>query len=193
MMVQCDSADASKMGLVHCVMSSSHDTSLSLFLHPPPLVFQFILMYAKSEDGCLKIYADTSLMVDGYDIDPCKCFGVKWKCPIHEMPCLLKYDNSDDMIYMCICDQSMWPTQDHVLSWDHMWQSGKQYGIDLYTCVYKMCLNGEIPWARKQAEAYVHKYGLCMNSPITDRERLCKIRVLSCGIRTLFGRLQNYV
>ena len=37
-------------------------------------------------------------IVDGFDIDPFKCFGVKWKHSVNEMPCLLKYQNSDDMI-----------------------------------------------------------------------------------------------
>ena len=86
MIVQCDSADPRKMGLVECVLSAPTHPSLRFLINPfeKPVAIQFILLYTKSEDGCFKMYANTSLMVqkipDGFDIDPCRCFGVKWKC-----------------------------------------------------------------------------------------------------------------
>ena len=158
---------------------------------------QFILLYAKDEAECLQMYGDTSLMVkkiiDGFDIDPCKCFWVKWKCPVWEMPCLLKSSNSGDMIYMWVADKDVWPTEEHVLGWDHMWESGMQHGNELYTHVYHMCLNKELIWATKHAVAYVRAYELCLNSVTTHRERACNITVLSCGIRSLYNHLQKYV
>ena len=44
-----------------------------------------------------------------------------------------------------------------------MWHRGKQHGMPLYSCVYNMCLNGELPWAGKQAEVYVRAYQVCLN------------------------------
>ena len=106
MVGQCDSAGATKMGLVECVLSAPTNLSVKFLVNPfeNPVVVQFILLYAKSEAECLELYADTTLMVqkilNGFDIDPCRCFGVKWKRPVHEAPCMLKLGNSDDMIYM---------------------------------------------------------------------------------------------
>ena len=137
--VQSASADATKIAVVECVISASHHPSLRYLLHPSenPLVMQFILLYTKDEHECLQMYADTSVMVkkiiDGFDIDPCKCFGIKWKHPTCEIPCLLKSSNADDMIYMHVADKDVWPTEEHVLGWDHMWESGKQHGMELYT------------------------------------------------------------
>ena len=97
---------ATKMGLVECVLSAPTNPSVKFLVNPfeNPVVVQFILLYAKIEAECLELYADTTLMVQkiltGFDIDPCRCFGVKWKHPVHEAPCMLKSDNSDDMIYM---------------------------------------------------------------------------------------------
>ena len=199
MMVQCGSADATRMGLVECVLSAPTHPSLRLLVNPfeNPVVIQFILLYTKSEDECFKMYANTSLMVqkilDGFDVDPCRCFGVKWKWPVHEMPCLLQPGNSDDMIYMWTSDKGVWPTEDHVQGFDNMWESGKQHGMELYTHVYNMCLNGELPWATKQAEAYVCAYQLCLNPSQTDMERVHNIAVLSHGIWSLYDRLQKYV
>ena len=87
------------------------------------------------------------------------------------MPCLLKLGNSDEMIYMWTSDKGVWPTQHHVECWDHMWETGKQHGMELYMHVYNMCLNGELPWAAKQAEAYVHAYQLCLNPSQTQMEK----------------------
>ena len=184
-----------RMGLVECVLSAPTHPSLKLLVNPfkNPVVIQFILLYTKSEDECFKMYANTSLMVqkilDGFDVDPCRCFGVKWKLPVHEMPCLLQPDNSDDMIYMWTSDKGVWPTQDHVQGFDNMWESGKQHGMELYTHVYNMCLNGELPWATKQVEAYVCEYQLCLNPSQTDMERVHNIAVLSHGIQSLYDRL----
>ena len=60
---------------------------------------------------------------------------MKWKRSVNEMPCLLKYHNSDDMIYMCVSDIGVWPTQDDVVKWDGMWTTVKD-GMQLYTHVY---------------------------------------------------------
>lgn len=74
MMAHCDFADATEMPVVQCVISHSDHPHFRLLFHPQekPLVFQFILLKAKSEDECLKLYRDTSLMihniVDGFDI-----------------------------------------------------------------------------------------------------------------------------
>ena len=116
MMAHCDSADAVKMSVVECVISHSDHPHLRLLFHPyeNPVVIRFILLKARSKDQCLKLYGDTSLMIqniiNGFNIDPCKCFGVKWKHLVNEMPCLLKYKNSDNMIYMCVSDIGVWPT-----------------------------------------------------------------------------------
>ena len=75
--------------------------------------------------------------------------------------------------------EDVWPTEEHVLGWDHMWESGKQHGMELYTRVYHMCLNNEIPWASKHAAAYVQAYGLCLKSDTPHRERTWNITVLS--------------
>ena len=198
MMVHCDSADAIEMSVVQCVISHSDHPHFRLLLHPfeKQVVFKFILLKAKSEEQCLKLYGDTSLMihniVNGFDIDPCKCFGVKWKRPVNEMPCLLKYENSDDMIYMRVSDIGVWPTQDHLLSWDIMWSHVKE-GMELYTHVYNMCLNGEIPWAINQVAAYIHTYHLSLNRSQTERERVKNIHVLSRGIACLNDMLHKYV
>ena len=168
MVGQCDSAGTTKMGLVECVLSAPTNPSVKFLVNPfeNPVFVQFILLYAKSEAECLELYADTSLMVqkilDGFDIDPCRCFGVKWKRPVHEAPCMLKLGNSD-MIYMQTFDKGVWPAQHHVDSWDIMWNRGKQHGMPLYSHVYNMCLNGKLPWAVKQAEVYVHVYQVCLN------------------------------
>ena len=83
MMVQCGSADATRMGLVECVLSAPTHPSLRLLVNPleKPVVIQFILPYTKTEDECFKMYTNTTLMVqkilDGFDVDPCRCFGVK--------------------------------------------------------------------------------------------------------------------
>ena len=177
LIVQSTSADATKIAIVECSMSAPHHPALRFHVHPSesPLVMQFILLYAKDEAECFQMYGDTSLMVkkiiDGFDIDPCKCFGMKWKCPVQEMPCLLKSSNSDDMIYMRVADKDVWPTEEHVLGWDHMWESGKQHGMELYTRVYHMCLNNEVTWATRHAAAYVQAYELCLNSGTTHQER----------------------
>ena len=143
------------------------------------------------------MYADTSVMVkkimDGFDIDPCKCFGIKWKRLTCEIPCLLKSSNADDMIYMCVEDKDVWLTEEHVLGWDRKWESGKQHGMELYTRVYHMCLNNEVPWASKHAAAYVQAYELCVKSDTPHRERTQNITVLSQGIRSLYDQLQKYV
>ena len=116
MMVHCDFADAIEMSVVQCVISHSDHPQKRLLYCPyeKQVVFKFILLKARSEDQCLKLYGDTSLMIhiilNRFDIDPCKCFGVKWKRPVNEMPCLLKYENSDDMIYMHVSDIGIWPT-----------------------------------------------------------------------------------
>ena len=150
LIVQSTSADTTKITIVECSMSAPHHPALRFLVHPSenPLVMQFILLYAKDEAECFQMYGDTSLMVkkiiDGFDIDLCKCFGMKWKCPVQEMPYLLKSSNSDDMIYMQVADKDVWPTEEHVLGWDCMWESGKQHGMELYTCVYHMCLNNEL-------------------------------------------------
>ena len=137
--VQSTSADATRITVVECVISASCHPSLRFLLHSSenPLVMQFILLYAKDEHECLQMYADTSVMVkkiiDGFDIDLCKCFGIKWKCPTCEISCLLKFSNADDINYMHVVDEDVWPTEEHVLGWDHMWESGKQHGMELYT------------------------------------------------------------
>ena len=157
--VQSTSDDATRIAVVECVISASRHPSLRFLLHPSenPLVMQFILLYAKDEHECLQMYADTKI-IDGFDIDPCKCFGIKWKCPTWEIPCLLKSSNADDIIYMHVADEDVWSTEEHVLGWDCMWESGKQHGMELYTQVYHMCLNNEIPWASKHPAAYVQAY-----------------------------------
>lgn len=43
---------------------------------------------------------------------------MKWKHPVNEIPHVLKYGNSDDMIYMHVSDIGVWPTQDHLLAWN---------------------------------------------------------------------------
>ena len=143
------------------------------------------------------MYADTSVMVkkiiDGFDIDPCKCFGIKWKRPNCKILCLLKSSNTDDMIYMRVEDKDVWPTEERMLGWDRMWESGKQHGMELYTQVYHICLNNEVPWASKHAVAYVQAYELCMKSDTPHRERTQNIAVLSQGIRSLYDQLQKYV
>ena len=185
MVVQCESAGASKMGLVECMLSAPTNQSVKFLVNPfeNPVVVQFILLYAKTEDECLELYANTSLMVqkilNGFDIDPCRCFGVKWKCPVHETPCMLKSGNSYDMIYMRTFDKGIWPAQDHVECWDHMWVSGKGHGMPLYMHINNMCLNGDLPWAAKHAEAYVHAYEICLNPLQTQMEWAHNIAVLS--------------
>ncbi len=78
MVVQCKSVGASKMGLVECMLSAPTNQSVKFLVNPfeNPVVVQFILLYAKTEDECLELYANTSLMVqkilNGFDIDPCR-------------------------------------------------------------------------------------------------------------------------
>ena len=114
MMGHCNFADAIQMSVVECVISHPGHPYNRLLFQPyeKPFVFKFMLLKARSEDQCLKMYENTSLMihniVNGFDIDPCKCFGVKWKCPVTEMLCGLKHENSDDMIYMGISDMGVW-------------------------------------------------------------------------------------
>ena len=116
MMGHCDFADAIQMSVVECVISHPYHPYSTLLFWPyeKPFVFKFMLLKARSEDQCLKMYKNTSLMihniVNGFDIDLCKCFGVKWKHPVTEMPCGLKHENSDDMIYMHISDMGVWPS-----------------------------------------------------------------------------------
>ena len=98
------------------------------------------------------------------------------------MPCPLKSSNSYDMIYMWVADKDVWPTEEHLLGWNHMWKSGKQHGMDLYIHVYHMCLNNELTWATRHATAYVQAYELCLNSGTTHQERAQNITVLSHGI-----------
>ena len=131
-------------------------------------------------------------IVNGFDIDPCKCFGVKWKCPVTEMPCVLKHKNSDDMIYMCISDMGVWPTREHFVTWDVIWSSVKD-GMEWYRYVYNMCLNGKVPWAIYQASAYVHVYNLSLNNDQIERERVKNIHVLSHGITCLDNMLCKYL
>ena len=126
MVGQCDSTGATKMGLVECMLSAPTNASVKLLVNTleNPVFVQFILLYVKSEAECLELYANTTLMVqkilNGFDIDPCRCFGVKWKHPVHEAPCILKLGNSDVMIYMRTFDKGVWPAQHHVDSWDIM-------------------------------------------------------------------------
>ena len=56
-----------------------------------------------------------------------------------------------------------------------------------------MCLNGELPWADKQAEVYVHAYQVCLDPLQTQMEQTHNIAVLSHGIRSLDHRLRKYV
>ena len=198
MMGHCDFADAIQMCVVECVISHPGHPYNTLLFHPyeRPLVFKFMLLKARSEDQCFKLYENTSLMihniVNGFDIDLCKCFGVKWKCPVTEMPCVLKHKNSDDMIYMCISDMGVWPTQEHFATWDVIWSSVKD-GMEWYRYVYNMCLNGKVPWAIYQAPAYVHVYNLSLNNDQTERERVKNICVLSHGITCLDNMLHKYL
>ena len=193
-----DFADAVEMSVVQCVISHSDHPHKRLLFHPyeKSVVFRFILLKTRSEDQCLKLYGNTSLMihkiVDGFDIDPCKCFGVKWKRSVNEMPCLLKYQNSDDMIYMHVSDIGVWPTQDDVVKWDGMWTTVKD-GMQLYTHVYNKCLNDELPWAIKQAAAYIDTYHMSLNKSQPERERVKHISVLSHGITCLNDMLHKYV
>ena len=122
-----------------------------------PLVMQFILLYTKvmNMNAC-ECMLTTSVMVKknhrwGFDIDPCKYFGIKWKHPNCEIPCLLGILQCQcyDMIYMHVEDKDVWLTEEHVLGWDRMWESGKQHGMELYTWVYHMCLNNEVPMGKK--------------------------------------------
>ena len=198
MMGHCDFADAIQMCVVECVISHPGHPYNTLLFHPyeRPLMFKFMLLKARSEDQCLKLYENTSLMihniVNGFDIDLCKCFGVKWKHPVTEMPCVLKHKNSDDMIYMCISDMGVWPTQEHFATWDVIWSSVKD-GMEWYRYVYNMCLNGKVPWAIYQASAYVHVYNLSLNNDQTERERVKNICVLSHRITCLDNMLHKYL
>ena len=90
-------------------------------------------------------------------------------------------------------EKSGWPAQHHVESWDNMLNSGKQHGMALYMRVYNMCLNGELLWAAKQAEAYVDAYLVCLNPFQTQMEHTHNIAVLSRGIRSHDHRLRKYV
>ena len=137
------------------------------------------------------MYADTSVLVkkiiDRFDIDLCKCFGIKWKHSTCEIPCLLKSSNADDdIVYMHVADKDVWLTEEHELEWDRMWENGKQHGMELYTRVYHMCLNNVVPWASKHAVAYVQACELCMKLDTPHRERTQNIAVLSWGIRCLY-------
>ena len=198
MMGHCDFADAIQMSVVECVISHPGHPYNTLLFQPyeKPFVFKFMLLKARSEDQCLKMYENTSLMihniVNGFDIDPCKCFGVKWKHPVTEMPCGLKHENSDDMIYMCISDMGVWPSQEHFLTWDVIWSTVKD-GMEWYTYVYNMCLNGKVPWVVYQASAYVHVYNLSFNKDQTERERAKNIHVLCHGITCLDDMLHKYL
>ena len=130
-------------------------------------------------------------IVNGFDIDLCKCFGVKWKCLVTEMPCVLKHKNSDDMIYMRISDMGVWPKQ-HFVTWNVIWSSVKD-GMEWYRYVYNMCLNGKVPLAIYQASAYVHVYNLSLNNDQTERGRLKNICVLSHWITCLNNMLCKYL
>ena len=198
MMSHCDFAHAIQMCVVQCVISHPGYPQNALVFHQyeKPFVFKFILLKARSVDQCLEMYEHTSMMihniVNGFDIDPCKCFGVKWKHPVHEMPCVLKHENSDDMIYMRISDMGVWPTQEHFVTWDPIWSSVKD-GIERYTYVYNMCIKGKVPWAVYQAAAYVHVYNLSSNKDQTEIERVKNIRVLCHGITCLDDMLRKYL
>ena len=90
-------------------------------------------------------------------------------------------------------DKGVWPAQHHVDSWDTMWNSGKQHGMALDRHVYNMCLNGELPWADKQAEVYVHAYQVCLNPLQTQMAQTHNIAILSHGIGSLDHILRKYV
>ena len=93
---------------------------------------------------------------------------------------------------MCVSDIGVWPTQDDVVKWDGMWMTVKD-GMQLYTHVYNNCLNGELPWAIKQAAAYINTYHMSLNKSQTERERVKHISVLSHGITYLNDMLHKYV
>ena len=86
--------------------------------------------------------------------------------------------NSDDMIYICISDMGVWLTQEHFVMWDAIW-SGVKDGMEQYTYVYNMCINGKLPWAVYQAAAYVHVYNISLNKDQTEikrcEEHLCLV------------------
>ena len=73
-----------------------------------------------------------------------------------------------------------------------IWTSVKD-GMEQYTYVYNMCVNGKLPWCIYQASAYVHIYNLSFNKDQTERERVKKIHVLCHGITCLDDMLHKYV
>ena len=198
MMGRCDFAHTIQMCVIQCIFSHpGHPHNALVFCsYEKPFVLKFILLKATSEDQCLEMYEHTSMMihiiVNGFDIDPCKCFGVKWKCPVHEMPCVLKHENSDVMIYMHILDMGVWPTHEHFVTWNAIWSSIKD-GIEWYAYVYNMCINGKVLWAVYQAAAYVHVYNLSLNKDQTEIKRAKNIHVLCHNITCLDDMLCKYL